>query len=360
MLKYPMSVVKTDFWHLLENGKVQCDLCPRNCKIKEGQRGLCFVRGNEGGEIVLHTYGRSSGFCIDPVEKKPLNHYLPGTPVLSFGTAGCNLTCKFCQNWDISKSREMDILCKEASPEQIVNAAIKNNCRSIAFTYNDPTIFLEYARDISLYAREKNIKNIAVTAAYINEKPREEFFSFIDAANVDLKGFSEKFYKNLCSGSLAPVLDTLKYLKQETNVWFEITTLLIPGENDSIKELENQCQWIIENLGPDVPLHFSAFHPDHKMLDKINTPHKTLIMARDIALRAGLNFVYLGNVHDENGSSTYCPNCKNKIIGRDWYVLSDWNVTSDGKCNFCLDKVPGFFEKNHGNWGARRKVIQIG
>ena len=354
-----MSTVSTKYWHKLDNDKVQCDLCPRYCKLSEGQRGLCYVRGRENDQIVLYTYGRSSGFCVDPVEKKPLNHFLPGTPILSFGTAGCNLSCKFCQNWDISKSREMDTLADQASPEQIVAAAKRSGCKSLAFTYNDPVIFLEYAKDVAECAKANGIYSVAVTAGYINQIPRQEFYSFIDAANVDLKGFTEEFYQKLTSGSLQPVLDTLLYLKHETNVWFEITTLLIPGQNDSEKEIEEMTQWIMQKLGPDVPLHFTAFHPDYKMLDTPHTPFGTLERSRNIALKNGLHYVYTGNVHDQNGSSTYCPKCKKKLIGRDWYVLGDWNLSNDGSCKHCGHKIPGKFEPRPGNWGARRLPVRI-
>jgi pyruvate formate lyase activating enzyme len=275
------------YWHILPDRRIQCDLCPRYCKLHDGQRGLCFVRARQGEQIVLTTYGRSSGFCIDPIEKKPLNHFLPGTPVLSFGTAGCNLTCKFCQNWDISKAREFDRLQDLASPEAIAEAAIESGCRSVAFTYNDPVIFLEYAVDVAQACRERGIKTVAVSAGYIAPEPRIEFFRHMDAANIDLKGFTDGFYKNLCTGRLVPVLETLEYLKHETSCWFEITTLLIPGENDSPQEIEAESRWVIDRLGPDVPLHFTAFHPDWKMTDTPPTPPQTLRMARRIATEVG-------------------------------------------------------------------------
>src|SRR6478752_4535957 len=289
--------VSTKHWHRLDDGRVQCDICPRACKLRDGQRGMCFVRACQSGEIVLTTYGRSSGFCVDPIEKKPLNHFLPGTPILSFGTAGCNLACKFCQNWDISKSRETDTLADEASPQQIAAAAERYGCKSVAFTYNDPVIFLEYAVDVAQACREKGIKTVAVSAGYISPEPRIEFFQPMDAANIDLKGFSEGFYKTLCSGRLAPVLETLEYLKHETNVWFEITTLLITGEHDSPAEIEAESAWVMDRLGPDVPLHFTAFHPDWKLMDRSKTPPQTLRTARRIAMNAGVNYVYTGNVH---------------------------------------------------------------
>jgi len=351
------NIIATRYWHKLDEDRVQCDLCPRYCKLKQGQRGLCFVRANEGGKIVLTTYGRSSGFCVDPIEKKPLNHFLPGTPVLSFGTAGCNLACKFCQNWDISKSREIDTLADQASPEKIASVAKQLGCRSVAFTYNDPVIFHEYAIDVAAACKQEGIKTVAVTAGYICEEPRKEFFSFMDAANVDLKAFTEDFYFKLTGGHLQPVLDTLKYLKHETDVWFELTTLLIPGKNDSDDELQQMTQWVVENLGPDVPMHFTAFHPDWKMLDVPATPIETLTRARNIALQNGVRYAYTGNVHDKEGESTYCHSCGNKLIGRDWYELSDWNLDAHGACKKCGTALAGVFEADKGNWGAKRQPV---
>ena len=347
------------YWKKLNDGRLQCEVCPRLCKLHEGQRGLCFVRQSKDAQILLTTYGRSSGFCIDPIEKKPLNHFLPGTPVLSFGTAGCNLTCKFCQNWDISKSREFDKLTEMASPEMIAKAANNNSCRSVAFTYNDPVIFLEYAMDVAEACREFGIHTVAVTAGYILPDARKEFFKHIDAANVDLKAFSEEFYKKICGGKLAPVLETLLYLKNETNVWFELTTLLIPGENDSPEEMNKMTEWIVENLGPDVPLHFSAFHPDWKMRDIEFTPHSTLSRSREIALGNGIRNVYLGNVHDKSASSTYCHECGELLIGRDWYELSEWHLDHSGCCVSCRTACPGFFEKDPGYWGAKRLPVSL-
>ncbi|MDQ6966154.1 MAG: AmmeMemoRadiSam system radical SAM enzyme, partial [Mariprofundaceae bacterium] len=323
------------YWHRLEDGRIQCDVCPRDCKLHDGQRGLCFVRKREGNGMVLTTYGRSSGFCIDPIEKKPLNHFYPGSSVLSFGTAGCDLSCRFCQNWDISKSREWDRLCDQASPDELAAAALKSGCRSIAFTYNDPVIFLEYAVDAARACHAADIKTVAVTAAYIQPEARSEFFAHMDAANIDLKGFSQEFYHKLCAGHLKPVLDTLEYLVKETQVWTEITTLLIPGQNDSDAELNAMCDWIAEHLGADVPLHFTAFHPDYKMRDIPATPPTTLSRARQIALKAGLHHVYTGNVHDRDGGSTLCPGCGADLIVRDWYNILDYRVTADGHCSDC-------------------------
>ena len=353
------NYVPTKYWHALENGRVQCDLCPRFCKLLEGQRGLCFVRAREHDQIVLTTYGRSSGFCVDPIEKKPLNHFLPGTPVLSFGTAGCNLACKFCQNWDISKSREIDTLADQASPEKIAAAARRLGCRSVAFTYNDPVIFHEYAIDVAAACREAGIASVAVTAGEVCPEPRAEFYRFMDAANVDLKGFTDRFYRQVCGGELGPVLDTLKYLKHETNVWFEITTLLIPGENDSDAELDALTRWVAAELGPDVPIHFTAFHPDWKMLDKPPTPPATLTRARRIGLANGLRYVYTGNVHDEAGASTYCPGCGIRVIERDWHELGEWKLTADGRCTGCDTPIPGRFLGPPGRWGRRRVPVRL-
>nr|WP_207891862.1 AmmeMemoRadiSam system radical SAM enzyme [Thiogranum longum] len=359
MTERDQYTVDTKYWHKLEDGRVQCDLCPRFCKLHEGQRGLCFVRQNLDDQIVLTTYGRSSGYCIDPIEKKPLNHFLPGTPVLSFGTAGCNLACKFCQNWDISKSREIHTLADEASPELIASAAQELNCRSVAYTYNDPVIFHEYAIDVAKACHDKGIKSVAVTAGYVCPEPRKEFYQYMDAANVDLKAFTEDFYHKITGSHLAPVLETLEYIKHETDVWLETTTLLIPGKNDSDKEINEMTQWVVEKLGPDVPMHFSAFHPDWKMMDVPPTPKETLVRARDIAMKNGVRYAYTGNVHNEAGDSTYCHKCGEKLIGRDWYVLSDWNLTADGKCASCGTPCAGVFEERPGDWGAKRMPVRL-
>ncbi len=353
------SSVTTSYWTRLDDGRVQCDLCPRLCKLREGQRGLCFVRANRGGQIVLTTYGRSSGFCIDPIEKKPLNHFLPGTPILSFGTAGCNLACKFCQNWDISKSREMDTLADQASAETIARAAQQLGCRSVAYTYNDPVIFHEYAIDVAKACRARGVKSVAVTAGYVCAEPRAEFYRYMDAANVDLKAFSERFYWKLTGGHLDAVLDTLRYLKQETDVWVELTTLLIPGENDSDREIDEMTRWVVDELGPDVPMHFTAFHPDWKMRNKPPTPSATLERARSLAISNGVRYAYTGNVHDESGASTYCHRCGGKLIGRDWYVLTEWNLTAEGNCPSCGTPCAGVLEPRPGAWGARRQPVRL-
>jgi len=353
------TVVDTRYWHLLDNGKVQCDLCPRYCKLNEGQRGLCFVRGREHDTIRLFSYGRSSGFCIDPIEKKPLNHFLPGTPVLSFGTAGCNLACKFCQNWDMSKSREMDTLADQASPEQLVQSALEHECRSIAYTYNDPVIFMEYAIDVARAAHQQDIKSVAVTAGYICPEPRREFFAHIDAANVDLKAFTEDFYYKLCGGHLRDVLETLVYIKQKTATWLELTTLLIPGENDSDQELDKMTRWVMSELGPDVPMHFTAFHPDWKMLDYPPTPPATLTRARELAMANGIRYAYTGNVYDPKGQSTRCHTCQALLIERNGYWLDGWGLDEKACCVSCGTALPGVFEARPGHWGNRRVPVRL-
>jgi pyruvate formate lyase activating enzyme len=353
------SATPTRHWRRLGDGRVQCDVCPRHCRLHEGQRGLCFVRGRDRNGIELYTYGRSSGFCVDPIEKKPLNHFLPGSSVLSFGTAGCNLACKFCQNWDMSKSREMDTLADSASPEELALTASRLGCASVAFTYNDPTVFMEYAIDVAQACRTKGVRTVAVTAGYICPEPRAEFFAAMDAANIDLKAFTERFYRNICGAELAPVLDTLEYVKRGTQTWLEITTLLIPGENDSDAELDAMTRWIASHLGPDVPLHFSAFHPDWKMDDHPPTPPATLTRARDLAMRNGLRYVYTGNVHDRAGGSTWCHGCGALLIERDWYELGHWGLTPEGSCANCGTKIPGVFAAQPGTWGAKRMPVRL-
>ncbi|MDQ6993518.1 MAG: AmmeMemoRadiSam system radical SAM enzyme [Mariprofundus sp.] len=347
------------YYHLLEDGRIQCDLCPRECKMHDGQCGFCFVRKCEAKQMVLSTYGRSSGFCIDPIEKKPLNHFYPGSSVLSFGTAGCNLACRFCQNWDISKSRQFDRLCDQATAEMIVEAANREGCRSVAFTYNDPVIFLEYAVDVAMLCRAENIRNVAVTAGYIAAEARKEFFGYMDAVNVDLKAFSDQFYHRLCAAKLQPVLDTLLYLKRETDLWFEITTLLIPGENDSDAELHAMCVWIVDQLGVDVPLHFTAFHPAWKMVDYSVTPTATLSRARQIALTAGINYVYTGNVHDKEGDTTYCSCCHQAVIVRDWYEIEHYQLTNEGCCLNCQAKIAGVFGSFNTPFGRHRTPLHL-
>ncbi len=348
------------YWHNLADGRIQCDLCPRDCRLQEGQRGACFVRMREGNTMVLTTYGRSSGFCIDPIEKKPLNHFYPGSSVLSFGTAGCNLACKFCQNWDISKSREMDRLQDQASPAGIAATALSLAVKSVAFTYNDPVIFAEYAMDTADACHAVGIKTVAVTAGYIHAQPRAEFFAKMDATNVDLKAFTDEFYFKLTGAHLAPVLETLEYIVKETQTWLEITTLLIPGHNDSEAEIRAAAEWIMERLGPDVPLHFSAFHPDYRMPDVPATPADTLVRARRVAMAVGLHYVYTGNVHDQEGDTTFCPGCGAALIVRDWYQILSYHLTPEGHCPHCGHPIAGYFEARPGSFGRKRIPLRIG
>jgi len=353
------STIATRYWHRTRDKRVQCDVCPRSCRLQEGQRGFCFVRMRQDDAVVLTTYGHSSGFCVDPVEKKPLNHFLPGTPVLSFGTAGCNLGCRFCQNWDISKSREIDTMSDEAPPGVIARTAAELGCRSVAFTYNDPVIFLEYAIDTADACRERGIRAVAVTAGYICSEPRAEFYRHIDAANVDLKGFTSEFYRRVCLGRLDPVLDTLQYLKHQTDVWLEITNLLIPGLNDSDTEIDAMTRWVARHLGTDVPVHFTAYHPDFKLRDRPHTPPATLARARQIALGNGIRYPYTGNVQDAAGQSTYCHECGGLVIERDWYRLGVYGLTDDGRCARCGTRTAGVFDGPPGTWGQRRLPVRL-
>ncbi len=351
--------VSTRWWHRLDDGRIQCDVCPRACKLREGQRGVCFVRGRLDDEVVLTTYGRSSGFCIDPIEKKPLNHFLPGTPVLSFGTAGCNLACRFCQNWDISKSKEIDTLADEAFPDDIVEAAVRTGCRSVAFTYNDPVIFVEYAIDTARACHERGLAAVAVTAGYMCDEPRRAFYEHLDAANIDLKAFSEDFYRHVAMGSLHDVLETIEYACNHTDTWVELTTLLIPGHNDSDDEIDAMTRWVVDNVGPDVPMHFTAFHPDYRMLDVPPTPPETLRRARRIALDNGVHHAYTGNVHDPEGQATVCPGCRRTVIGRIGYEITSWELER-GRCRHCGTAIAGVFDDGPGHWGARRLPVRIG
>jgi pyruvate formate lyase activating enzyme len=355
------DAVNVGYWVKLDDGRIECRLCPRFCHIRPGQRGLCFVRRarDDGEGMELTGYGRSTGFCVDPIEKKPLNHFLPGSSVLSFGTAGCNLACAFCQNWDISKSRETARLSSTAMPDTIANAAERLGCASVAYTYNDPVIFIEYALDVAAACRARGVKNVAVTAGFICDEPRKKFFAGMDAANVDLKAFTERFYEKRCAASLKPVQDTLKYLVHETQVWTEITTLLIPGENDSDEEIEALSSWVAKDLRPDIPLHFTAFHPDYRMLDTPPTPLATVQRARAIALKNGLAHVYVGNVHDPAGQTTLCPACGARCIGRDGYRITQYGLDGSGACERCRAKMAGVFADGPGHWGARRMSVEI-
>jgi pyruvate formate lyase activating enzyme len=345
------------WWHTGADGRVVCDLCPRECQLRDGQRGFCFVREARDGEMVLTSYGRASGFCLDPIEKKPLDHFYPGSSVLSFGTAGCNLGCKFCQNWDISKARQADRLTDLATPDAIADAAVRAGARSVAFTYNDPVIFAEYAIDTAAACHARGLKAVAVTAGYVGAEARRDFYGVCDGINVDLKAFTDQFYRKLCFAALDPVLETLRWLRHETNVWFEVTTLVIPGENDSPAEIDELCDWFARELGPDVPLHFSAFHPDFKMQDIPRTPPQTLRRARQQALDHGLHYVYTGNVHDASTQATYCPGCRAPVITRDWYQLGPYGLDDTGRCRQCHTEIAGRFDGPPGDWGRRRMRV---
>jgi AmmeMemoRadiSam system radical SAM enzyme len=346
------------WWHAQDDGRVVCDLCPRTCALKEGDRGFCFVRQNQGGQMVLTTYGKSTGFCVDPIEKKPLHHFYPGSSVLSFGTAGCNLGCKFCQNWSISKSKAVEALSEHANPEQVALAAESLGCVSVAFTYNDPVLWAEYAIDTARACHERGIKTVAVTAGYISPEARGPFFEVMDASNVDLKGFTESFYQRYTLSHLQPVLDTLRWLKHESEVWFEITNLIIPQANDDPGEWRRMCDWLLHNVGDEVPLHFTAFHPDFRLQDRPPTPHETLIAAREVALEAGLKYVYTGNVVDPARQGTYCPGCGELVIGRDWHALTAYRLKGD-RCGRCGHGIAGRFGAAPGRWGRRRLPIAL-
>ncbi len=329
------------WWNTEEDGRILCTLCPRFCRMSVDQAGFCYIRKNVNGKLYSLGYGKSTGFAVDPIEKKPLNHFLPGTGVLSFGTAGCNLGCRFCQNWSISKAKLDDAHSLAVSPEQVVELAIQQQVPSIAFTYNDPVIWGEYVIDISRFARELGVKSVMVTAGYITPQARPEVFRYIDAANVDLKAFTERFYHKITFSHRDPILDTLKWLKNETAIWFEITNLMIPGENDVPEETRQLCNWILENLGDTVPLHFTAFHPDFKMIDKPTTPAATLKRARQIALTAGIKYCYVGNIFDNEGQTTYCPACRRVLIRRSWHDVLEYHL--EGNRCLCGEEVPGYF-----------------
>lgn len=347
------------WWIRQPNGRIRCELCPRYCTLSEGQRGFCFVRQNQADELILTTYGRSSGFCIDPIEKKPLFHFFPGTAVLSFGTAGCNLGCKFCQNWSISKATGFDRLQDHAEPHSIALAALEHGCTSVAFTYNDPVIFAEYAIATAQSCQTLGIKTVAVSAGYVNPEPAQAFFASMDATNIDLKSFRAQSYKKICGGHLQPVLDTLQFVYHKTNTWLEITTLIIPGINDSDREIQDLAEWVCSNLSPQVPVHFTAFHPDWKMADRPATPLASLQRIRQTARNTGLLHVYTGNVLHPEGECSNCSQCGLGLIARKRYEISSWNLTADSCCPSCGSQLPGHFATAPGTWGSRRRTIAI-
>jgi pyruvate formate lyase activating enzyme len=327
-----------------EDGRLRCTLCPRGCTLADGQAGFCYVRQNQGGQMVLLAYGKSTGFAVDPIEKKPLYHFLPGTGVLSFGTVGCNLACRFCQNWNISKARESGRSMAEMSPEDVVALAESSGTPSIAFTYNDPVIWAEWAIDVARVARRRGIRTVFVTAGYVEARPREEIFATMDAVNVDLKSFTEDFYAKVTLSHLAPVLETLEWLAKEGRTWTEVTNLLIPGLNDDPGEIRRLAEWIAGHMGPDVPLHFSAFHPAWKMTDRPPTPPATLTEARRIARETGLRHVYTGNVHDPDGQCTFCPRCGKAVVRRDWNSVRKNLLGPGGACPECGERIAGVFD----------------
>ncbi len=328
------------WWTTLPDGRIDCFLCPRHCHLAEGQRGFCYVRENLGGVLVQHAYGRPAALAVDPIEKKPLFHFYPGSAILSLGTAGCNLGCQFCQNFDISKARSMQDNARQLDPQEIVEMALEYGVPAIAFTYNEPTIWAEYAIDIACAAHQAGLRTVMVSNGYVTREAFFELYEHIDAANIDLKGFSEEFYARVTLAHMRPVLDVLRWLRHETKVWLEITNLIIPGCNDRPEETEALCAWILGELGNDVPLHFTAFHPDFKMLDREPTPPETVHRAREIALERGLKYVYEGNLLTRDGGNTHCPACHRTLIRRTWHQLNEVAIVN-GCCAHCGAEIAG-------------------
>jgi pyruvate formate lyase activating enzyme len=325
----------------LEEGRIECELCPRGCKVALKERGYCGVRENKGGTYNTLVYGRACSINVDPIEKKPLFHFLPGAQALSIATAGCNIECKFCQNWEISQFRPEQVQSFDFPPEAVVAQAAEKKIQAIAFTYTEPVVFYEYMSDTAKLAKEKGVRSVMISNGYIKEKPMSDLCKHLSAVKIDLKAFTEKFYAQTCSGHLQPVLDTLKLLKKE-NMWFELVVLIIPTLNDTPGEMTEMCTWVYSELGPDVPIHFSRFHPTYKIKNLPPTPVSTLTRARDIALSAGLNYAYVGNVPAHEGESTYCPNCKRAVVGRIGYTILNIDI-KDGKCIHCGRKIAGIW-----------------
>lgn len=330
-----------EFWTELANGCLRCDVCPRQCQLRDQQVGYCSARKRQENKIVLISYGLTSGLSIDPVEKKPLYHFLPGIKVLSFGGWGCNLACQFCQNSSLVHSQSFEVGAVALTPEQIAMSAQEQDCAGVAFTYNEPIIAAEYVIDCAKACHQCGVKTIAVSNGYVLEEARRQFFGEIDAVNIDLKSFTEDFYQRICSGHLQPVLDTLRYLVNETPVWVEITNLIIPGKNDNVSEINELTRWIVQELGTQVPLHFSAFHPSFRMKNNPACGLVILERAREIAMENGIKFVYLGNVRHPNGSNTFCPSCNQLLIDRSGFSVSNHLVLSDGSCSYCGCAIPG-------------------
>ncbi|SBW11535.1 Radical SAM domain protein [uncultured Alphaproteobacteria bacterium] len=340
-----------------EPGGLRCTLCPHGCALRPGASGRCGARANVGGRLHLLTWGRSSGFCIDPVEKKPFAHVLPGSASLSFGGFGCNLSCACCQNWEISRTRGAHGPVHRAA--DIAAAARREGCRSVAITYNEPLIALEWASEVAAAARAEGLRVLGVSAGYLAEAARPEFFACFDAVNLDLKAFSDDTYRRLCGARLAPVLETLKYGVRASRAWIEITTLVIPGVNDGDAEIAALAEWIAAELSPEVPLHLSAFHPAHRMRDRPPTPAATLVRARDRARAEGLKFVYVGNLAVADGGITRCPGCGRAAIARDGAALAAYGLDDAGRCRECGTAIPGVFDGPPGDWGNRRRPLAI-
>lgn len=329
------------YYEKLSGKIVQCNLCPNRCILSEGQIGLCKARKNIDGELYSMTYGKVSSVHVDPIEKKPFFHVLPGSKAFSIATTGCNLRCSFCQNWQISQVFSWEAQTQEATPEQVVEAAVQSRAESIAFTYNEPIIFYEYMLDIAKLAKQQGLKTVVVSAGYINPEPLRELLPYLDAYKVDLKAYKESFYQKLTGGHLAPILETMKIIKQ-SGTWLEIVNLLIPGENDSEEEIREMAKWIKENVGDEVPLHFSAFHPMYKLQNLPPTPPETVIKAREIAMEEGLKYVYVGNISYPEGESTYCPESGEVAIERKSYFILSNNL-KNGQCP-TGEKIPGVWE----------------
>ncbi|MBI5546730.1 MAG: AmmeMemoRadiSam system radical SAM enzyme [Deltaproteobacteria bacterium] len=336
------SAREAKYWHV-DKGRVVCTACPRHCAMAEGQNGFCFVRKNEGGRLATLAYGQPNAVAVDPIEKKPLFHFLPGTTILSIGTAGCNLGCRFCQNWDLSRARSNHMRAMSLPPSEVARLATSEGCASVAFTYSDPTVFVEYATDAAIACREAGLATVAVTAGYIGKEAREDLYRHLDAANIDLKGFTEDFYAKLSLAHLAPVLETIEYAVKH-GVFVELTTLLIPGHNDGEDEIRAESKWVVEHLGPDVPLHFSAFHPAYQLLNVPRTPPQTLRRARAIALAEGVRYVYVGNLVDEEGETTYCHGCGEPLIGREGFAVRHNLLAGNDHCPKCQAIIPGVFD----------------
>jgi len=329
------------FWEKKKDKIIQCHLCPRHCVIKENERGNCRVRENKEGKLYSLVYGEACAVAIDPMEKKTLFHFLPSTDVYSIGTAGCNLHCKFCQNWSTSQANPEDVAVEKLLPKEIVDKAIDSGCRSIAYTYNEPVVYYEYALDTAKIAKKRGVKNVIVCSGFINQEPLLEWCKYINAANIDLKGFTDAYYRKITGAWLQPVLDTIKTL-HEKGVWLELTNLIVPTLNDDMKTIKKMCEWIKENLGADVPLHFSTFFPCYLLQNLPSTPPETVLKARKVALKAGLNYVYAGNILAEKEGNTYCHKCRKLLIKRRWFEVEQNNL-KDGKCS-CGSKIPGVWK----------------